>query len=234
MAAFFVVASPRPSEAAAPPETEDDPAALFSQAETLYLEGRYEETIEILEALIETHEEPILRFNLGRAYESAGLLDPAIDAYRQYLEAAQDAPDRASVEARIDRLEERIPSEGVPKPALAQVEQPPPEPSESVAPRPVIAPWVMAGAGGIVLIAGGVLGGISRARATEAEDPATDQVRALDAWSEARSFGRVAIGALIIGGALVLAGVTWGVVATTGQRRRRRIGMSMTGLTVSF
>jgi len=234
MVACFVAASPRPSVAAAvPPEVAGDPAAQFDQAETLYREGRYEEAIEILEALVEAYPEPILRFNLGRAYESAGLLDPAIAAYRQYLEAAPDAPDRASVEARVDRLEARIPGELEPEPVPAPVEAPTPsDTAPSVAPRLNPTPWIIAGAGGAVLIAGGVLGGLSLARASEAEDSGTNQVRAVDAQDEARTFGRVSTGALIVGGALLVAGVTWGIVVS--RRQRRRVGASMTGLRVSF
>ncbi|MGH1344256.1 MAG: tetratricopeptide repeat protein [Nannocystales bacterium] len=234
MVAFSVAASPRPAAASAPTETAEDPAALFNQAETLYREGRYEEAIEILEALVDGYPEPILRFNLGRAYESAGLVEPAMEAYRQYLEAAPDAPDRASVEARLDRLEARIPAELEPRPAAVPVEEEPPEetpPPE--APRPIIAPWIVAGVGGAALIAGGVLGGLSRARVSEAEDMETNQVRAVDAQDEARNFGRISTGALIVGGALVVAGVTWGIIATRRQRRGG-VAMSMTGLRVSF
>lgn len=234
MTAFFVAATPLPSVAtSAPPEAAQDPAALFDQAETLYREGRYEEAIEILEALVEAYPEPILRFNLGRAYESAGLLDPAIEAYRQYLQAAPDAPDRASVEARVERLEARIPSEVEPEPAPVPVAvQTPADATPSVPPRLSPVPWIIAGAGGAVLIAGGVLGGLSLARASEAEDSGTNQVRAVDAQDEARTFGRVSTGALIVGGALLVAGVTWGIVAT--RRQRGRVSASMTGLRVSF
>ncbi|MBV1857784.1 MAG: hypothetical protein KUG77_05175, partial [Nannocystaceae bacterium] len=70
LAGFFVAATPQASVAvAAAPEAEADPAALFSRAETLYREGRYEEAIGILEELVDGYPEAILRFNLGRAYE---------------------------------------------------------------------------------------------------------------------------------------------------------------------
>ncbi len=216
---------------------DEDPAALFARAETLYREGRYEEAIEILEALIRAHPEPILRFNLGRAYESAGALEPAIAAYRAYLDAAPDAPDRASVEARIERLEARLPADVDPAVQPATVppnEQPSPQgQSQTEQPRPVVAPWIVAGVGGAGLIVGGVFGGLSGARASEASDTSTNQVRASQVHEDARRFRTVSTISVIAGAALVIAGVTWGLIATK-RKRRARGTPSSAGLSFRF
>lgn len=224
------MASPAPS---AEPAAEADPSAQFSQAETLYREGRYEEAIEILEALIEAHDAPILRFNLGRAYESAGLLDPAIAAYQEYLQTAPDAPDRDSVKARIERLESRAPDESEPVPTPDPVQPRAPVERDIPPRKPVIAPWVLAGAGGVGLIVGGAFAGVSVARGSEAEDLTTNQVRAVQAQDEARRFSTLSIVTLAVGGALLVAGVTWGVLATKRQRRSDR-AVGANGLTLRF
>lgn len=207
----------------------DDAAEQFDQAELLYREGRYDEAIAILRELIAAYPEPILRFNLGRAYESAGRLEEAIDAYERYLEASPDAPDRVDVEGRIGRLQTQLAAqEPEPEP------EPDPEPPSPPPDKPIIAPWVLAGVGGAGLALGVTFGSLSRARSNEARDAQTDQVRATAALDEARRFATVANVSLAVGGALAVAGLAWGIAAVAKRKRSKTSPVAWRGSALRF
>lgn len=191
----------------------DDPNVRFTRAETMYREGRYEEAIELLEGLIADYPEPILYFNLGRAHESSGRIEDAIAAYGNYLQADPDAQDRDSVLDRIARLQQRLPE---PEPTSEpQLSLPPPV---APPPRPIVAPWVVAGLGGAGLVIGGTFAGLSRARSNDARD-APDQITAAGEHDTARRHAVAANIGFGVGGALLVAGVIWGITAVVKRRR---------------
>jgi tetratricopeptide (TPR) repeat protein len=217
--ALATPAVPTRVHACAPAE---DPAAKFERAEALYAEGRYEETIALLRELLRDYPDPILLYNLGRAYEGADRVAEAIDAYERYVDAAPDAPDRDAVERRIDRLRARLRPQQPPPPEPTPVTE---APREAV-PRPIVAPWVLAGIGGAGLVAGATLGGLARAR----RDAAVEAMAQADAAAHLARAERLATAANVafgVGGALAIAGVTWGVVAVV-KRRRARTGPALT------
>ena len=215
--------APGPAEERTEGPTED-PAAKFERAERLYAEGRYDETIALLRELIADFPDPILLYNLGRAYEGADRVAEAIDAYERYVDAAPDAPDRAAVERRIDRLRARLRPSLPPEPEPRPVAAPP----QSPAPRPIVAPWVLTAIGGAGLVAGITLGGLSRAR----RDDAIDARIQADAAAHLRSARRLATGANVafaVGGALAIAGVAWGLAAVVKRRRARERAQARVG-----
>lgn len=226
--ATLLAVPPSPVRAAAPPRpAQDDPQALFERAEEHYTQGHYEDAAAVLERLTETHPEPVLFYNLARAYESAGQLEPAIAAYGRYLEVSPDAADADAVEARIGRLRERVADEADAE-AEAQPQPPPPEvdrePVPTVAsPRPAIAraaPWGLLALGGSGLIAGVALVLVGSARHDAARGEPV-QARAASLDDDAR---RLALGgnvAFAVGGALAIAGLTWGLVRLRRDRRDR-------------
>src|SRR5690606_35346285 len=81
---------------------------LFKESKQLYQEGRFRDAIERLEQAYALAPEPVLLYNLGRAFESSGELERAIDAYRRYLDEEPNAPDRGAISARIDTLERQL------------------------------------------------------------------------------------------------------------------------------
>ncbi len=218
--AVALAAAPLPATAAPPAPTDDtpppdpdDPNVRFERAESLYRAGRYEEAIEVLEGLLREYPEPILYFNLGRAHESSGRIEDAITAYERYLQADPDAPDTSSVRDRISRLEDRRqPHAPVPRPPTPA----PPPP----APRPIVAPWVLAGIGGAGLAVGVTFAGLSRARSSDARD-APDQVTAASEHDAARRHAVAANVAFGVGGALLVAGLSWGIAKVVTRRRQR-------------
>lgn len=71
-------------------------------AEDLEREGRADDAIAVLEVNLAQHSESAsILANLGRLYESRGLIDEAIGAYERLLELQSD---NAAVQARLDAL----------------------------------------------------------------------------------------------------------------------------------
>ncbi len=198
-----------------------DPAARFDLAEQRYREGRYEEAAEILSSLAASFPEPVLLYNLGRAYESAGQLEAAIEAYSRYLEVAPDAADADAVRARAGRLRERADAAR----AAASQPEPPPPPVLVQSPRPPrrpiarAAPWTLVGLGGAGLVAGIALAATARARNRNARDEPT-QTRAADLDAQAQNLALAANVTLAVGGAVAIAGLTWGLVRLRRDRAR--------------
>jgi tetratricopeptide (TPR) repeat protein len=222
-------AEPSQGEVPAAPAAAD-PTAKFDRAEDLYREGRYDEAIALLEELVAEYPDAILLYNLGRAHESAGRLEEAISAYERYLAAAPDAADAEAVQRRIERLRARK----EPPPPEPPADSEPPPPPEPRRPRPIVVPWIVAGAGAAGLVAGATLGGLSRTRTNEARDE-QGQTAAADKLDDARRFATAANIAFAVGGVLAVAGLAWGIAAVTIRRRAATsVKATALGIAVAF
>lgn len=101
--------------------------------------------------------------NLARAYELSGQKQAAVDALETYLARVPEAESREQLTVRIEKLEEAIAEEAKQAEAKqASVTSPPagtPPPVPPPAPprgRKPVAPLVLAGVGGVVVVVGGV------------------------------------------------------------------------------
>lgn len=239
MATGAVLVARAPHVGAAPPivppadtaTDADDPGARFDRAEILFREGRYDEAITVLQALLDEYPEPILHYNLGRAQESSGRIEEAIVAYEHYLEGAPDAADRDTVLARVQRLRTRVERDAAAAAVPEPRPQPAPPPTQS---PPIVLPWVVTGVGGAGLVVGATFGGLSRQRLAEARSE-SEQIAASEALSDARSNALLANVMFAVGGTLATAGLTWGIIAVT-RKRKRAVAWSPSpgGLTVRF
>jgi tetratricopeptide (TPR) repeat protein len=212
-----------------------DPAAvergleLAKQAASAYKEGRFAEAIALYEQAHAVHPDPITLHNLGRCQEALGSsilgdieperADPhalrdaaarfrsANASYRRFLEAEPDTPSRQAVEQRIRALDTQIK-------LLEDIARPREEPAPAPEPDParVAAPWIVAGLGGATLIAGVVMAVLAKGREGDANDPATSGEDAAAAADDARTFSTTANVLFAVGGAVALAGATWGFV----------------------
>lgn len=199
----------------------DEAMRRFEEAERLYQEGEHQGAIELLRALLEDNDDPVLWYNLGRAYEGAGEAGPAIDAYERYLEGSPDAPDRDDVRERIARLEPETHDEppAVVAPAPISAPVPPPRVAERHRARvPLVVPWVVFGVGSAGLVTGGVFGILAR----RSEEQAADTLSQVDARRTHDTARRRALAANVsfaVGGAVAAAGLTWAIVATITHRK---------------
>ncbi|MCS6798582.1 MAG: PEGA domain-containing protein [Myxococcota bacterium] len=110
-------APPRATEAGAPPpELESAERARqarehFQAGLVHFRERRFRDAIRAFELAGSLVPSADLWFNIARAHEELGELEPAVQQYRRYLRDRVDPPDRQRVEAHIAALEERIEAE---------------------------------------------------------------------------------------------------------------------------
>lgn len=204
---------------------EGDPVLLFEEGAAAFKAGELQTAIEKFEQSYALEENPILLYNMARAYEGLDQPAPAVHHYRRYLEADPDTADRGAIEARITALDKELDRR---RELEARRKTPPPPPPPDETPSP--APWVVAGVGGLGLVLGGVLGGLSRVR----EGDAIDEPVALDAADLADQAQTLATGAtisLIMGGAVLVGGVTWGIIdlTQTNSDEQARLRLELVG-----
>ena len=173
-----------------------------------------------------------LLLNLARAYELYGQKRQAVVALQTYLKREPNSPQRDQINRRIEVLNNQIaaeqpaaqPTTTAPTPTAAPTAAPPPPPVEpaSEGQKPIL-PLIVAGAGGVVAIVGGVLylGGAADVKDYEEKcplDPALDKhvcpagvdPGAGNSAQTRRDLG----GGLFVGGIAVAAGgLIWYVVA---------------------
>lgn len=220
LAAVLLVLCPTLSVDAQPKSKKDpktEALELFEQSVELYRQGKFDEAAQLLERAYTLHDEAVLLYNLGRAYEGLGENQKAIDAYTKYLEKAPNAKDRGALERRIETLKAQIERE---KAALAPTKPSKPEPSKpeptsvtaDSSKGPGVVPWVVAGVG-VAAIGAGLFVGI---QAKSKRDEAQDNPVSKDAQSEFDSAKGMATTAnvLLIAGTVVAAGgVTWALLS---------------------
>lgn len=125
-----------PPEVDAQAATDADAAArqAFEAGSSAYDRGRFTEALTQFEKAYALSPRPKLLFNIGRAADSDGKSERAIEAYEAYLRAFPQADNREFVEGRLARL--RAPTAAPPPPAAVA---PPPAP---VSPVPETQPYV--------------------------------------------------------------------------------------------
>ena len=196
---------------AAPPAAQD----LFQRAHVAYREGRFQDAVDLLLEARRLRAEPVLLYDLGRAYEALGKPVEAADAYTQFLEEAPKTPDRRSIEGRIATLRRQVAEQEALRRAAedrneapAPVQAAPPLPPAAVPPAKTIVPWVLAGVGAAAEATGLVFALISRARFDDA-DAARSQASAVDIHDGAKRDTVIANVAFVTGGALLVTAGVW-------------------------
>jgi tetratricopeptide (TPR) repeat protein len=178
---------------------------LFEQSAVAYREGRFDDAIALLREARAQRPEPVLLYNLGRAYEAAGRRREAAEAYTQYLAEEPNARDRGSLEGRIATLRR----EEEERDTLLRASNK--EPDRSAEPAPVAVgplPFVVAGVGLLAVGTGVGLGAHAQSRAdAAAAEPV--QTTAVDVHDGARGLATAANVVLIAGAALTIVGATW-------------------------
>ena len=213
-----------------PAQAQDDATEraviLFEESETAYNAGQFAQAAALLRRAYALHPDPTLLFNMARALEGDGDLDGAIEAYEQYIGEAPDAPDRGAVEARVrtlraqrDQLEER------------ELEDAPPvedEPVDDAAAESSsgaqLGGWLLA-AGGVAVAAGGLGFGIaSQNRADDADaEPVQERAKALH--DEAQTRATLANVLFVVGGAMAVGGIVWGLLTLGGDDDDTQVGL---------
>lgn len=224
-------------------------AILLDRSAVAYRLGRYAEAIVMLEDAYVLSQEPILLYNLGRAYEGAGDRPRAVDAYRRYLETSETSAESAPAQAAIATLEREIEAERraaedaaerarieairrsaedarAAREARAMREERARAAAERAAARrraeaASIAPWpwAVAGVGGATILVGSIAGALALERHEDAVR-AEEQTAAAGRLQEARDLASGANAAFVVGGVLAAAGIAWGIVEVVRESER--------------
>ncbi len=231
----------------AAPAASDRAQILFEQSETAYREGRFDEAISLLKEAYRLTPDPVVFYNLARAYEGKGDLEQAASAYERYLAEGKDIPDRGALEKKIETLKKLAAERKAAETAKSKSEEPKPvvpaketKPANKSSPSPV--PWVIAGFGGAGTIAGAIVAGLGFAKNEDA-DAASSQRETADLRASAEDMalaGNITMG---VGGAILLAGTIWGIVdvvksgkSTPAERAtvRVRVGAGSVSFSIGF
>jgi hypothetical protein len=201
-----------------------------------------------------------LLLNLARAYELHGQKRQAVVALQGYLKREPNSPQRDQINRRIEVLNNQIASETPAVQPTATAPTPTAAPTATVAPQPdtapeakkPILPLIVAGAGGVIAIVGGVLymGAASEVSDFEKDcpgrrcPPGVDPGGGNDAVARQNLGGGLFIGGLVVAGG----GLVWYLVsepkpaepAASGRPRTSpratfapAIGRGFTGLAVT-
>lgn len=190
---------------------------LFEKSALAYREGRFQDAIDLLVEARRVKSEPVLMYDIGRAYEALGNPTQAADSYATYLLEEPRAPDRRAIEIRIETLRAQAnelekartpppPVEAKPMPPepAPVVASPPPPPESSVA----IVPWVVAGVG-VVGVGIGVGLGLAAQSGHRSADGEAGQADAQRKQDRAGSLATGSTIAFIGGGAIAAVGLGW-------------------------
>ncbi|MAQ15143.1 MAG: hypothetical protein CMN30_10175 [Sandaracinus sp.] len=232
LAACLVVAASVASGSACAQEAADPAtraAELAQEALAHYEAGAPAEAIPLLIEARELYPEPLLTYNLARAYEALGRREEALAAYRRYVAERPDAPDRAAMETHIASLEAQIEERA----RLAREREEERRRRELAEARAAEAsgpsPWsilVLAGGGGL-LGAGLVFGILARSERDEAQAEVVHATR-VSRGEDAERLATVANVLFGVGGALAVAGATWLTVELVSRRRARAATLALT------
>ena len=205
----------------------DDEAArqLFMAGRALYQSGRFSEAADQWQRAYDLSGRSQLLYNVYVARRDAGQVEPAANALRQYLDEVEDAPDRVTLEARLQALESQLESQRAQQEATRAAEA---QAAEARAAAEAASrededtrspiPWIVAGVGGALVIAGAITGGLALGAVSEIEDNCpNDQCPTTYAefdedLDQAETLVSVTDLLLFSGGILAAAGLTWGIL----------------------
>lgn len=239
--AMIVASAPA---AAKPDEASARALVLFERGKLAYQEGRFDESILLLKEAYAIKAEPVLLYNLGRAHEANGQLSEAVDAYERYLASATAPPDRPEVEAKIADLEAKIAQVARDAETAAAAERQAREDREreareqraerEAAASPNLVPWIVAGSGAVIVGVGATFGVLALGKNSDASE-ARSQKDAVDQQDSAESLALVSTISLIVGGAVLAGGATWGIIDLTGSAEESgRLEIQVHGTGASF
>jgi tetratricopeptide (TPR) repeat protein len=200
---------------------------LFEKSEAAYDSGRFADAIALLKQSYALKREPVLLYNLGRAYEGLGDLGGAAEAYDAFLKAQPNAPDRGALERRIATLRRQLAEqEALRKQAMERDRSPPPRGASAI-------PWVVGGLGAAGVVGGAVVGVLANGRNDEAKREPTYE-RADRLHSQAESLATVSTVCFIAGGILVAGGVIWGIIDLSSAKGRSSAAAGVTSFALTF
>lgn len=218
-----------------------DPQLLYNAARAREANGNLTGAIEAYERYLSEKPEAedasivagrvkALRSQIARAvlvdaeqYASLGRRSEARAGFQKYLELVPDTPERKRIEGRIRELDH------APKPTPAP--RPSPVAERRTENRANPWPWVLAASGVLAVGGGGFLALASRQKYDRAREATTgeDAGRYRDEGDQLTDLSNVA---LVTGGVLMAAGVSWWLVAPTRTVPSASVGVTPGGVAI--
>jgi hypothetical protein len=160
------------------PEDTGKPKQMEQKGQALFEEALRREpadparALELLLCVQRFADKPAVALRIGIVAERLGKTALAVASFERYLAlAGADAPDRAEMQAHIERLREKLPKQ-TPEPRAEPQPDPIPEPvipGAEPRKRP-IAGWALTAGGGVLVILGGVLLWTAKQRSDDVHD----------------------------------------------------------------
>lgn len=230
---WMLAAVPATAQEASPQEGESEARMHFRLGRAYYDSGRFDEAAREFALAYEQSQRPALLYNLYVAYRDAARMREAADALERYLSLEAEVENREQLEARLQSIQTALAAD--PPPAASPEERADPSTARSTASSPSSSPpsaggggpwtpgWIIAGAGGAVIVAGvitGVLALDTQAR-LESEHGCTEEGACPPGFEGTRDEGALLAGltdGFLIGGAIVAAaGVVLALVLSDGS-----------------
>jgi tetratricopeptide (TPR) repeat protein len=194
---------------------------LFEQSSAHYQRRDFQGTVQLLKDAYALFPEPVLLYNLARAYEGLGDKADAANAYQRYLAAEPGARDHAILEKRVLALREQVVTE-----ERARAVETPPRQTKS---------WASIGAAPLVLGGIGIgslgIGTVLEVLGQKRHRDAVRQPDAAAAQAQQRQAEDLVLASNIgiIGGALLTGtGAAWAlVVLATPAKPPERAGLEL-------
>lgn len=207
---------------AADPADVSDARRLYAEGKAEYAQGHYDAAIALFERSYALSESSALLFNMAQAHRLAGPehCSSALSLYKSYLAAEPEAENRREVEERIQELGEcprPVATASMLTPPAAAEPAAPPAPPPAPAPAPrndrglPAGPVITSGAGAALLVAGGVLYARAWDKHREAERDCPCYPGTYSNWEVLTN---VSYALLAVGGATLVGGVSWWIVAS--------------------
>jgi tetratricopeptide (TPR) repeat protein len=211
----------------------------FQLGRTFYDSGRFQQAVEEFSAAYKLSGRPQLLYNLYVANRDAGELPAAVDALRAYLDKVPDAPDRVNLKARLESLEAQAKRQAEQE-ALAkqagEAERRAAEPATRTELKRSPVPWVLAGAGGALLIGSIATGVVAKGKADDLDKACGGTVCPSSQEDNVQTTRRLAITTdvlLGVGGALAVTGVVLWLTGALDEERQVPVSVAISGSGVS-
>jgi tetratricopeptide (TPR) repeat protein len=183
-------------------EMDEEPEArvAFRAGQAAFQRGHYTDALESFREAYRLDPRPELLYDIGESALRAERLHDALEAFETYLEQVSDVhPRRAAVSRKVTEL----------RAAIARGDA-------DAAEGPGAAPWIVAGVGGALVVAGGILLGAGIAESSAAEDPSRPPTGMENARRTANALIGTSIALLVLGALGLAGGLYWGLSADDG------------------
>lgn len=245
--AGHVVAQEQTAQATQDNASDEVARGLFQAGRASYDAGKYDDALKYFQQAYDLSQRPGLLYNIGQATDRLHQDRKTIEVFRLYLERVPEADNRAEVEGRLRTLErlvqleaaEATPAETTPESAPQTTDATPAATTTPVtfatddANGPGIAPWLVIGGGGVLLVTGVALTLVGAGQIADVED-----AKRGTAWSSVSSsadsgptLATAGIVLMSVGFVGAAAGLTWLLGSSSGEHVEVVLGPGSVHLT---